>query len=66
MLGKLYGDKVNFLDLSYNSLISLQELSKFPNLNELVLDNNQLGDSVIFPRNENLHTLSLNKNNVSI
>ncbi|XP_075217258.1 leucine-rich melanocyte differentiation-associated protein-like isoform X2 [Lycorma delicatula] len=65
VLSKLYGSRVQSLDLSYNCLTSLQELSNFPHLNELVLDNNQLTDSITFPRNENLRTLSLNKNNIT-
>lgn len=65
ILSKLYGAKVQALDLSYNSLTNLHELANFPHLTELVLDNNQLGDSLVLPNLPSLHTLSLNKNNVS-
>ncbi|KAJ8985629.1 hypothetical protein NQ317_015125 [Molorchus minor] len=61
---KLYGVKVHSLDLSYNELASLHGLEGFPQLRELVLDNNQLSDSLSFPYMPELHTLSLNKNNI--
>ncbi|KAG8235222.1 hypothetical protein J437_LFUL015914 [Ladona fulva] len=62
LLHTLYGQQVRYLDLSYNALVSLKGLAEFPNLEELVLDNNNLSDSIIFPTLYNLHTLSLNKN----
>lgn len=65
ILSKLYGPRVQALDLSYNSLTNLHELANFPGLTELVLDNNQLGDGLVLPSLLSLHTLSLNKNNVS-
>ena len=40
-------------------------LHGFPNLQELVLDNNSLTDGISFPRMEHLHTLMLNKNDIS-
>jgi Leucine-rich repeat (LRR) protein len=40
-LVKLYGAKVQSLDLSYNELVTLRGLEGFPLLTELVLDNNQ-------------------------
>ena len=40
-------------------------MEAFTRLEELILDNNDLGDSVIFPHLKNLHTLMLNKNRVS-
>ncbi|XP_018567005.1 leucine-rich melanocyte differentiation-associated protein-like isoform X2 [Anoplophora glabripennis] len=64
ILIKLYGLKADSLDLSYNELISLEGLEGFPSLTELVLDNNQLSDSLTFPYIPNLQTLSLNKNNI--
>lgn len=64
-LSKLYGTKVKTLDLSFNSLHSLRGLEKFGQLTELILDNNQLNDAVIIPYLPHLHTLSLNKNNIS-
>ncbi|RZF35323.1 hypothetical protein LSTR_LSTR003763 [Laodelphax striatellus] len=65
VLAKLYGDRVQTLDLSYNSLTSLQEIGNFPHLTEVILDNNQLSDSINLPRSNLLHTLSLNKNNIT-
>lgn len=64
-LGKLYGARVHCLDLSYNELVSLRGLEAFPYLEELILDNNQLSDSINFYPLHSLHTLSLNKNLVS-
>lgn len=61
-LVKMYGPKVQSLDLSYNELVSLRGLEGFPLLRELVLDNNQLTDSLVLPYLPHLHTLSLNKN----
>lgn len=65
-LVKLYGNKVHSLDLSYNELSTLKGIEGFPLLKELVLDNNQLTDSLTIPFLADLHTLSLNKNRVSI
>ena len=44
---------------------SLNGLYCFENLEELILDNNQLGDDVEIPVMASLHTLTLNKNNIS-
>lgn len=63
-LTKLYGHKVQSLDLSFNELITLKGLDTFTDLRELVLDNNKLGDNIDIPRLPKLHTLSLNKNQV--
>jgi Leucine-rich repeat (LRR) protein len=60
----MYGTKVKFLDLSFNSLTTLRGVEKFSNLEELVLDNNKLSDNIFVPYLPNLQTLSLNKNNV--
>lgn len=64
-LVKMYGPKVQSLDLSYNELVSLRGLEGFPLLRELVLDNNQLTDSLVLPYLPYLHTLSLNKNSIN-
>lgn len=37
----------------------------FEDLEELILDNNQLGDDVEIPLLQHLHTLTLNKNRIS-
>lgn len=63
---KLYGTKVHSLDLSYNELVTLKGLEGFPHLRELILDNNQLTDNLNIPLLPHLHTLSLNKNRVSL
>ncbi|XP_017770737.1 PREDICTED: leucine-rich repeat-containing protein C10orf11 homolog isoform X1 [Nicrophorus vespilloides] len=65
-LVKLYGSRVHSLDLSYNELVSLKGLERFSFLRELVLDNNHLADSIVFPYLPHLHTLSLNKNQNTI
>lgn len=54
------------MDLSFNSLYNLKGLNGFQTLQELILDNNELNDNIQFPFLPYLHTLSLNKNNVSI
>ncbi|CAG9818084.1 unnamed protein product [Phaedon cochleariae] len=59
---KLYGSKTQSLDLSYNDLASLKGLEGFFELKELILDNNQLTDSLVLPYMPQLHTISLNKN----
>ncbi|XP_067136276.1 leucine-rich melanocyte differentiation-associated protein-like isoform X2 [Centruroides vittatus] len=62
ILGLTYGSQVKRLDLSYNSIRTLDGLQLFPNVEELILDNNDLYDGVEFFYNPNLTTLSLNKN----
>ncbi|KAJ0178888.1 hypothetical protein K1T71_005663 [Dendrolimus kikuchii] len=64
-LQKMYGAKVKCLDLSYNSIETLKGLEQFVGLEELILDNNQLGDGVIFPNLPCLRTLSLNNNQIT-
>ena len=55
------------LDLSYNRLQSVEGIEQFSVLEELVLDNNELTDSSLtLPLLPRLHTLTLNKNQVSI
>ncbi|KAL1513816.1 hypothetical protein ABEB36_003171 [Hypothenemus hampei] len=61
---KLYGPKVHSLDLSYNDLVTLKGLGMFSELRELILDNNQLSDSMQLPQLLHLKTLSLNKNHI--
>eukprot|EP00050_Salpingoeca_kvevrii_P009826 m.4997 g.4997 ORF g.4997 m.4997 type:complete len:438 (+) comp2475_c0_seq1:220-1533(+) len=65
-LGEQYGAEATKLELSYNMLSRLEGLDKFVELQELVLDNNEIGDDVLaeFPSLPKLHTLSLNKNNL--
>ena len=57
---------VRRLDLSFNLLKSLDGLERFENIEELILDNNELGDDFELPRLHRLHTLSLNKNSIAI
>ncbi|KAI5646501.1 leucine-rich repeat domain-containing protein [Phthorimaea operculella] len=64
-LWKMYGTKVQYLDLSYNSIETLKGLEQFSRLEELILDNNRLGDGVKFPRLLHLRTLSLNNNQIT-
>lgn len=64
-LVKMYGAEIQTLDLSYNELCTLKGVEKFPLLRTLILDNNQLTDSLILPYLPHLHTLTLNKNLVS-
>lgn len=66
VLGQMYGTKALFLDLSFNCLTTLQGVENFSNLEELVLDNNKLCDSILVPWLPKLQILSLNKNNVSL
>ena len=54
--------------LLYRSTFLFRDLigiEAFPALEELVLDNNDLGDNFDFPLVPKLHTLTLNKNNIS-
>ncbi|XP_071071978.1 leucine-rich melanocyte differentiation-associated protein isoform X1 [Dasypus novemcinctus] len=44
---------------------SLEGLSAFGSLEELILDNNALGDGLALPRLPGLHTLTLNKNQIT-
>lgn len=64
VLGKMYGSKVKSLDMSFNCLTTLNHLEQFADLEELILDNNNLNDKIILPYLPNLHTLSMNNNNV--
>lgn len=64
ILGKMYGPKVRSLDLSFNSLTTLNHSELFPDLEEFILDNNNLDDTIKIPHLPHLHTLSMNNNNV--
>nr|XP_058155088.1 leucine-rich melanocyte differentiation-associated protein isoform X2 [Dasypus novemcinctus] len=64
-LGRDCGHFAKRLDLSFNLLRSLEGLSAFGSLEELILDNNALGDGLALPRLPGLHTLTLNKNQIS-
>ncbi|XP_027631968.1 leucine-rich melanocyte differentiation-associated protein, partial [Tupaia chinensis] len=44
---------------------SLEGLSTFRGLEELILDNNLLGDDLVLPGLPRLHTLTLNKNQIT-
>ncbi|XP_022798230.1 leucine-rich melanocyte differentiation-associated protein-like [Stylophora pistillata] len=65
IFGRKYGKVVTRLDLSYNQLRSLNGLYSFERLEELILDNNQLGDDMDIPEMPHLHTLTLNKNKIA-
>ncbi|XP_077115559.1 leucine-rich melanocyte differentiation-associated protein isoform X3 [Ranitomeya variabilis] len=64
-LNKKYGHQAKRLDLSFNLLRSLEGLEDFVCLEELILDNNQLGNHITFPLLSYLHTLTLNKNELT-
>ncbi|XP_058433962.1 leucine-rich melanocyte differentiation-associated protein isoform X5 [Marmota monax] len=64
-LGRDCGHFAKRLDLSFNLLRSLEGLSAFRSLEELILDNNLLGDDLVLPGLPQLHTLTLNKNRIT-
>uniref|UniRef100_A0A672RRM6 Leucine-rich melanocyte differentiation-associated protein n=1 Tax=Sinocyclocheilus grahami TaxID=75366 RepID=A0A672RRM6_SINGR len=64
-LGAKYGEVARRLDLSFNQLRSLTGLKAFSRLEELIVDNNLLGNDLQLPRLPRLHTLTLNKNQIS-
>ncbi|XP_074502123.1 leucine-rich melanocyte differentiation-associated protein isoform X3 [Sebastes fasciatus] len=64
-LGDTYGQLARRLDLSFNQLRSLAGLKLFTELEELIVDNNLLGNDLRLPRLPNLHTLTLNKNDLT-
>nr|XP_019601545.1 PREDICTED: leucine-rich repeat-containing protein C10orf11 homolog isoform X1 [Rhinolophus sinicus] len=64
-LGRDCGHFAKRLDLSFNLLRSLEGLSAFGGLEELILDNNLLGNDLVLPGLPRLHTLSLNKNQIT-
>ncbi|XP_058433958.1 leucine-rich melanocyte differentiation-associated protein isoform X1 [Marmota monax] len=61
ILGRL---QMKSMDSDY-SLGSLEGLSAFRSLEELILDNNLLGDDLVLPGLPQLHTLTLNKNRIT-
>lgn len=72
-LGLAFGLTVTRLDISYNSVTSLENLAGFRVLRELIADNNELGEMVDadgkmflgMPSLPDLELLSLNKNKVA-
>jgi len=64
-LGQKFGPGVKHLDLSYNSIIKIENIDRFVNLTSLVVDNNQLESEQSFPTLEKLKTLSVNNNNIT-
>ncbi|XP_057581633.1 leucine-rich melanocyte differentiation-associated protein-like [Hippopotamus amphibius kiboko] len=64
-LGRDCGHFAKRLDLSFNLLRSLEGLSMFRRLEELILDNSLLGDDLMLPRLPRLHTLTLKKNQIT-
>lgn len=64
-LGRKYGNCTKRLDLSFNQLRSLQGLEEFTGLEELILDNNLLSNELRLPSLPHLHTLTLNKNQIT-
>nr|XP_033797945.1 leucine-rich melanocyte differentiation-associated protein isoform X7 [Geotrypetes seraphini] len=75
-LGRKFGHLAKRLDLSFNLLSSsecsvlnisksLEGLKEFSSLEELILDNNLLGNDLLLPKLPHLHTLTLNKNQIT-
>ncbi|KAH9501778.1 hypothetical protein DERF_012593 [Dermatophagoides farinae] len=60
-----YASRVRKLDLSYNCLQTLSGIEYFNCLEELVLDNNLLDDSIRFFYNPFMKCLSINKNKLT-
>jgi hypothetical protein len=60
-----YAHVARRVDLSYNSLTSLDGIGEFKELKELILDNNRLRDGFRLPLLPRLQTLSLNKNMIN-
>ncbi|KAH9413583.1 hypothetical protein DERP_009284 [Dermatophagoides pteronyssinus] len=60
-----YASRVRKLDLSYNCLQTLAGIEYFNCLEELVLDNNLLNDSIRFFYNPFMKCLSINKNKLT-
>lgn len=57
------GEKISFMDVSYNKITCLDGLEFYPALETLILDCNQVGD-VDFPYCPSMTSLSINKNQV--
>lgn len=64
-LGSKHGLFTKRLDLSFNLLRSLEGLEEFVCLEELILDNNLLRSDLQLPRLPYLHTLTINKNQIT-
>lgn len=62
--GEQYGRITIRLDLSNNCLRQVPDLTEFAALQELVLDNNDLDDTLLLPPLPRVHTLSVNKNRI--
>lgn len=60
-----FASNTKTLDLSFNSLTTLNHITEFKSLDSLILDNNELKDGLIFPTAPNLKTLSLNNNKIT-
>lgn len=54
--------RVKHMDLSFNEIVRVENLHELPNLETLVLDNNQLSGQQGFSKSKNLKTLCLNHN----
>ncbi|CAF0845076.1 unnamed protein product [Brachionus calyciflorus] len=59
-----FGLKTLILDISFNYMSDLRDLEQFPNLEELICDNNNISENTNFPHLENLKILSCNKNQI--
>lgn len=57
-------EKILHLDLTFNKLEEIPELSIFPNLRTLILDDNRIQSLDTFPKLQHLETLSINKNDL--
>ncbi|CRK88024.1 CLUMA_CG001810, isoform A [Clunio marinus] len=64
IIAEFSGKDVTQVDFSSNSLVSLDCISRFAMLREVILDNNFLSDATIFPKHSfpNITLLSLNNN----
>jgi len=60
-----YALGIKKLDFSWNAIENLEHLDAFVELTHLVVDNNQLTESQVFPQLRNLNTLWVNNNNIS-
>lgn len=64
----LYSDRVLYLDVSFNTIRKFNWIQFFPNLQTLILDNNNISDDILVDNlknsksHRNLITLSLNNN----
>lgn len=60
-----YANRIKRLDLSYNCLQTLAGIEFFISLEELILDNNLLDDTIRFFYNPLMRILSINKNKIT-